>query len=239
MLTNHFLKKVVICFLLGWSFLGGEHGLASDSFPSLSPSPRVVETSLVDTPEEIQEFEILPQPMTSFLKGDKIRRQTIGKPKSPVLADVYFDEQRLFIDASLKAVLLKTVEWLTHEPKGSLQIEGHCDSRGTAAYNMARANFHLAYPTRYLLLLGGSSHHISRINYGQNPVACRERNESCQENNLRAQHIFSHLAIRHTQRGCLTRLRLVPGQDGNQAIRIRHHLPNLQRIQVASSSSSF
>jgi len=236
---GHFLMKVALCFLLGWSLLGGERGLASDSFLNLSYSASVGATPSVNNPEEIQEVVILQQPMTSFLKGVGMEGHTIVKPDGPVLADVYFDERRLFIDAPLQGILLQTVEWLNHEPEWRLQIEGHCDSRGASAYNLARADFHLANLTRYLLMLGGQSHQISSINYGQNPVACRARSESCQEDNLRAQHIFSNLAIRHTQRGCLTRLRFVPGQDWHRAIRYSQHLPNLQRIQVASSSSSF
>lgn len=213
--------------------------MASDSFLSLSHPVSMVASPSVNTPEEIQEVMIFPQSMTSFLKGVVMEGQTIGKPDGPVLADVYFDERRLFIDAPLKGIFLQTVERLNQEPEWRLQIEGHCDSRGTSAYNLARADFHLASLTRYLLMLGGKSHQIFSINYGQNPVACRASSETCQEENLRAQHIFSNLAIRHTQRGCLTRLRFVPGQDWHRAFRYSQHLPNLQRIQVASSSSSF
>jgi hypothetical protein len=239
MLMGHFLLKVALCFLLGWSLLGGERGVASDSFLNLSYPVSVVATPSVNTPEEIQEVLILPQSMISFFKGAGMEGQAIGKPDGPVLADVYFDESRQFIDDGLKGLFLQTVERLNQEPDWRLQIEGHCDSRGTSAYNLARADFHLANLTRYLLMLGGRSHQISSINYGQDPIACRASSESCQEDNLRAQHIFSNLAIRHTQRGCLTRLRFVPGQDWHRALRYSRHLQNLQRIQVASSFSSF
>ena len=213
--------------------------MASDSFLNLSYPVSLGASPSVNTPEKIQEVLIFPQTMTSFLKGVGMEGQAIGKPEGSVLADVYFDERRLFIDAPLKGIFLQTVEWLNQEPEWRLQIEGHCDSRGTSAYNLARADFHLANLTRYLLMLGGQSHQFSSINYGQDPVACRASSESCQEDNLRAQHIFSNLAIRHTQRGCLTRLRFVPGQDWHRALRYSQHFPNLQHIQVASSSSSF
>ena len=226
--------KVALCFLLGWSLLGGERGVASDSFLNLSYPVGVVATPSVNTPEEIQEVVILQQSKTSFLKGVGVEGQTIGMPDGPVLADVYFDESRQFIDDGLKGLFLQTVERLNQEPEWRLQIEGHCDSRGTSAYNLARADFHLANLTQYLLMLGGRSHQISSMNYGQDPFACRASSESCQEDNLRAQHIFSNLAIRHTQRGCLTRLRFVPGQDWHRALQYSQHLPNLQRIQVAS-----
>lgn len=236
---GHFLMKMALCFLLGWSLIGGERGVASDPFLRLPQPVSMVASPSVNTPEEIQEFVILQQSMTSFLKGVGMEGQTIGKPDGPVLADVYFDESRQFIDTGLKGLFLQTVERLNQEPEWRLQIEGHCDSRGTSAYNLARADFHLANLARYLLMLGGKPHQIFSINYGQDPVACRASSESCQEDNLRAQHIFSNLAIRHTQRGCLIRLRFVPGQDWHRALRYSQHLPNLQRIQVASSSSSF
>ena len=203
-----------------------------DSIPPLSAHRAVAAMTLSHQPEEVRELVIYPQVKPLPLKA-------IWENDDLVFADVYFDERRLFIDGSLKDIFLQTVEWLKQEPEWRLQIEGHCDSRGTSAYNLARANFHLANLTQYLLMLGGQSHQISSINYGQDPVACRAVSESCQEDNLRAQHIFSNLAIRHTQRGCLTRLRLVLGQDSHGALRYIQHLPNLQRIQVASSSSSF
>ena len=233
------LIKVVLCFVLGWSLLSGESGLAADSFPKIFSPTSVTWTPSVHAPEELQEFVIFQQPIMSFVKGVNKEGQVFGKPDGPVFVDVYFDERRQFIDDGLKGFFLQTVEQLNQEPKWELQIEGHCDARGTSAYNLARADFHLTNLTRYLLMLGGQSHQISSINYGQDPVECREGSESCQEDNLRAQHIFSNLAIRHTQRGCLTRLRFVPGQDWHRGIQESQRLPNVQRIKIASSSSAF
>ena len=116
MLMGHFLMKVALCFLLGWSLLGGERVVASDSFLNLSYPVGVVATPPVNTPEEIQEVVILQQSKTSFLKGVGVEGQTIGKPDGPVLADVYFDESRQFIADGLKGLFLQTVERLNQEP---------------------------------------------------------------------------------------------------------------------------
>lgn len=220
------------------SLISGEPAVASDSIPPLS-RPGDVGASSFTQPEEIQEVGILPRLMALSSRRVVLEEQLAREPEAPVFADVYFDERRLFIDARLKTFLLKTVTRLNQESEWRLQIEGYCDPRGTSAYNLARANFHLAAFVRYLQILGVPSHQIATMNFGQNPVACRARSERCQEDNLRAQHIFSILAVGHTQRGCLTRLRLVPGHDWPRTSPALPYLPYLQRIQMASSSSSF
>lgn len=219
--------------------ISGELAVASDSNPPLSRPGGLVASSSFTQPEEIQEVGIFPQLMTTFLRRVGVDEQPAREPEAPVFADVYFDERRLFIDARLKSFLLQTVKLLNHEPEWRLQIEGYCDPRGTSAYNLARADFHLDNLTRYLQILGVQFHQIATMNFGQDPVSCHARSERCQEDNLRAQHIFSILAVGHTQRGCLTRLRLVAGRDWHRTPQFPQYLPYLQRIQIASPSSSF
>ena len=156
-----------------------------------------------------------------------------------VLADVYFDEKRVLIDGRLKGVFLRTARLLVEKPQWRLQIEGHCDPRGPSAYNFARADFHLAHLTRYLYLLGIPSYQISTVNYGQDPVTCRDKSEQCQEDNLRAEKIFPFLSVGYAQRGCLARLRLLGGGNRQGISQVSENLPSLRRIQVAAPSSSF
>jgi len=227
---GHLSLKVVLCFVLGWFLTGGEYSSAFDSIPSLSRHGGA--STVLPQSEEIQEFVI-----SSLSKTVPLTR--IESTHVPVVADVYFDERRLFVDAGLKALFLQIVEWLAAEPQWGLRIEGHCDPRGPSAYNFARADFHLADLTDYLAQLGISSHQISPVNYGQDPVLCRQTSEQCQEDNLRAEKIFPILSVGNTQRGCLARLRLIGGGNWSRVHHVSQSLPLLQRIQVASPSSSF
>ncbi|MBA3967773.1 MAG: OmpA family protein [Nitrospirales bacterium] len=123
------------------------------------------------------------------------------------------------------------------EDQWGLRIEGHCDVRGTSAYNLNLANYHLTNLTTFLHMLGIQSERIHLVNFGQDPFVCQGGDERCQENNLRAERIFSILAVEQSQRGCLARLRLVAGKDVDRALRYSRRSPYLQRIQVASPHS--
>jgi hypothetical protein len=229
---GRFLLNLPLIFLFVWVLMGGERVVASDFFLSLSSQSRHVVSPLVLQSEEIQEFVIF-----SVAKTVPVTR--LEPIPAPVVADVYFDERRLFIDAGLKSLFLQTVEWLATEPQWRLRIEGHCDPRGPSAYNFARADFHLANLIDYLSQLGIPSHQISTLNYGQDPVRCRLTSEQCQEDNLRAENIFPILSIGNTQRGCLARVRLMSGGNWSRVYQVSQSFPLLQRIQVASPSSSF
>ncbi len=209
--------------------LGGEFGLAA-SIPLLSQHRSSLAPAVLSEPVEIRELAISP-PVQSL--SGKSRRENID----PVLADVYFDEQRREIDMPLKGVLFQLTRLLAEEAQWSLQIEGHCDPRGPSAYNFARANIHLSELTDYLLQLGIPLDQISTMNYGQDPMPCRETSEQCQEDNLRAEKIFPLLSVGYAQRGCLARLRLL--SSGNVMGTLQgSNFPSLQRIQVASPSST-
>ncbi len=232
MLIFRWLLIVPLTLFPLWALIGGERSLASDvplSFSSQSPR---VDFSLVPQSEEIQEFVI-----AGLDKTAPVRR--LEATQAQVVADVYFDERRLFVDAEMKAVFLQMVGWLVAEPQESLRIEGHCDPRGPSAYNFVRAGFYLANLSDYLSRLGISSHQISTVNYGQTPLLCRQISELCQEDNLRAENIFPILSVGNTQRGCLARLRFIDGEEGARFHHVSQRLPFLPRIHVASPSSSF
>ena len=163
------------------------------------------------------------------------RHDEVEQPYGPVFVDVYFDERHQVIDNRLGEMLQHIARLLTSETDWQLQIEGHCDPRGSAAYNLARAEFQLGVLKRYFRMLGVVSHKIHAVNYGQDPSTCRNDRERCREDNLRAHQIFPRLAIRHTQRGCLMRLRLQASRDWPSAARdVTPYPSNVQRIQVAS-----
>jgi outer membrane protein OmpA-like peptidoglycan-associated protein len=229
---GRFLLNVPLSFLVVWALMGGERGVASDFRLPPSSQSRHVTSPVLSQSEEIQELVIFPLAKHVVLAH-------MEPTNSPVVADVYFDERRLFIDAGLNALFLQAVEWLAAEPQWGLRIEGYCDPRGPSAYNFARADFHLANLTDYLSQLGIPSHQIFTLNYGQDPVLCRLTSEQCQEDNLRAENIFPILSIGNTQRGCLARVRLMSGGNWSRVYQASQSLPVLQRIQVASPFSSF
>jgi hypothetical protein len=188
--------------------------------------------------EEIHDGLIISIPVQSFGKGVGSVSPVEEVHQDPVFADLYFDEGRSLIQGGIEVFLHETVALLKQEDQWGLRIEGHCDSRGTSAYNLARADYHLTHLTTFLHMMGIQSERIHLVNFGQDPLACQGVGERCQEDNLRAERIFSILAVGQSQRGCVARLRLVTGEDLERALRYSRRSPYLQRIQVASPHSS-
>lgn len=220
--------------LLAWAFLCGTIWCIQESFANtLDIFPPYV-NSQVNADEEIHDALPVSIPVPSFGKGRGSEPSVEGIYQNPVFADVYFDEVRSSIQGGIEGFLHETVALLKQEDQWGLQIEGHCDSRGTSAYNLARADYHLRFLAGFLEQLGISSGRIHPVNFGQTPFSCQSGSERCQEDNLRAERIFSILAVDRFQRGCLARLRFVAGKDSERATEYLKRPPYLQRIQLAS-----
>lgn len=219
------LAGVLVCEAIG--FIPESFANPRNLFPPFLNVP-------LEENEEIQEELITSSPEQTFGKGKGSGLLIQSMFQAPVVADLYFDEGRSFIQGGMEALLQETVVLLKREKQWRLRIEGHCDSRGTFAYNLARADYHLLNLTIFLQIMGIQAEQIHLVNFGQDSLACQESGEGCQEDNLRAERIFSILAVEPTQRGCLARLRLVAGKDWERALRYSRRSPYLQRIQVAS-----
>lgn len=188
----------------------------------------------VDVDEEIHDALMVSVPVLFLGKGRGLRLSVEGMSQDPVFADVYFDDVRSSIQGGVEDFLHQTVALLKQEDRWGLRIEGHCDSRGPSAYNLARADYHLRSLAGFLVQLGIPSWRIHPVNFGQTPFSCQSGSERCQEDNLRAERIFSILSVNLFQRGCLARLRLVAGKDSDRATGYLKRPPYLQRFQLAS-----
>jgi outer membrane protein OmpA-like peptidoglycan-associated protein len=69
----------------------------------------------------------------------------------------------------------------------SLQVDGHCDVRGSAAYNMALGERRAAAVARYLERLGVAPGRISTSSFGKSRPLCGERTEACHARNRRVE----------------------------------------------------
>jgi peptidoglycan-associated lipoprotein len=89
----------------------------------------------------------------------------------------------------MREILKGHAAWLKANPQGSVEIEGHCDERGTSEYNLALGAKRAASVKRYLVDLGISPSTLSTISYGEELPLCREQNEACWAKNRRAHFV--------------------------------------------------
>lgn len=83
-----------------------------------------------------------------------------------VLQPVYFDFDRSNIKPSERPALQAAKAYLDKNPQYRLLIEGHCDWRGTAEYNLALGDRRANEAKKYLVTLGVSPDRIDTVSKG-------------------------------------------------------------------------
>lgn len=103
------------------------------------------------------------------------------------LSDVYFDYDHANLRSDAQAVIDKNRQWLTR-PYNTVvvEIEGHCDERGTTGYNLALGEQRSRSVVSYLLALGLPPERLRFVSYGKERPVCTDAMENCWWRNRRA-----------------------------------------------------
>ena len=104
----------------------------------------------------------------------------------PQLDDIHFDFDKSDIRADSREILQKNADWLQNNPDIKIQIEGHCDERGTAEYNLALGERRAMSTKKYLISLGISADRIYTISYGEELPIDPNHSEDALAKNRRA-----------------------------------------------------
>ena len=104
----------------------------------------------------------------------------------PQLGDIHFDFDKSDIRANSREILQKNADWLQNNPDIKIQIEGHCDERGTAEYNLALGERRTMSTKKYLISLGISADRIYTISYGEELPIDPNHSEDAWSKNRRA-----------------------------------------------------
>jgi peptidoglycan-associated lipoprotein len=109
--------------------------------------------------------------------------------ETKLLKDIHFDFDKYDIRREDEAVLKENAGFLKNNPKIKVQIEGHCDERGTVEYNLALGERRASNTKKYLVSLGIPSDRISAISYGKERPLDKGHHEQAWAKNRRA-HII-------------------------------------------------
>jgi len=99
---------------------------------------------------------------------------------------VFFDYNEYTLKDEGRTTLQRQAAWMKQHPEVVVQIEGHCDERGTREYNLALGSRRANATKDYLVSLGVPESRISTISYGKERPVCVESAESCYSINRRA-----------------------------------------------------
>jgi peptidoglycan-associated lipoprotein len=111
--------------------------------------------------------------------------------ESSLLKDIHFDFDKYDVRLGDVPILKENAALLQKYPKIKIQIEGHCDERGTIEYNLALGERRANSTKNYLVSLGISPERISTISYGKEKPLDPGHHEEAWTKNRRAHTIIT------------------------------------------------
>jgi peptidoglycan-associated lipoprotein len=132
-----------------------------------------------------KESATTPGSLDALQKG-----QSTATPASSPLKDVFFEFDRYDLRADAREVLKANADWLKKNSSARVEIEGHCDERGTSEYNLALGAKRAQSAKDYLATLGIAGDRLSTISYGAEIPVCKQSTEDCWRQNRRARFVI-------------------------------------------------
>jgi peptidoglycan-associated lipoprotein len=106
------------------------------------------------------------------------------------LLDAYFDYDKADLRTDAQSALnsdsgeLRSL--LKEFPTAKFVVEGNCDERGSAEYNLALGERRAAAAKEFMIQIGVPADRLSTISYGQERPVCTDHDENCWQKNRRA-----------------------------------------------------
>ena len=162
--------------------------------PVLRPAPPPPPASTPATrppapPEPVAEPTVVPpEPVAE----DRIAAASLDDlNRNSPLQPVFFDLDSSDINSTGQAALVSNAGVLKKYPSWTITIEGHCDERGTAEYNLALGERRAIAARTYLVSLGISADRIRTVSYGKEFPFDPGHDESAWAKNRRAHFVIT------------------------------------------------
>ena len=116
--------------------------------------------------------------------NQEARRQNYKETND--IQDIIFKFDKYDLDDESRAVLRNNVTYLKKNSMTAIEIQGHCDERGTNNYNIALGERRAQATKMYMVSQGISASRIHTISYGEEKPFCFDSNDACWLKNRRA-----------------------------------------------------
>jgi peptidoglycan-associated lipoprotein len=158
--------------------------------PASTTTYRLTATGPGGTTERSVTLSVSAPPPPPRVEAPRAVTKSLSEMVSSLLEDVYFDYDKSDVREDTRSILTKDAEALKQifaaHPNGIVTIEGHCDERGSAEYNLGLGDRRSTSTKDYLVNLGVPADKLKVISYGNEKPTCSEANETCYQKNRRA-----------------------------------------------------
>lgn len=127
---------------------------AADTVPAPPPPPQPLSEPAIVSPDRVGE--------------DRIASTTLDDlNRSSPLRPVFFELDSFEISGSARTVLVENAAVLKKYGTWAITIEGHCDERGTAEYNLALGERRALAARAFLVSQGIAAERLRTVSYGK------------------------------------------------------------------------
>ncbi len=157
-----------------------------------APGAAMSTPSAAETQAGMQE-QIVSEPLqpegtqTAMAEAEAGVAATMEKPSD--FPDIHFDFDQSFIREDARPTLRDVADYLKANPAASILIEGHCDERGTAEYNIALGERRAESTRSYLVSLGVKPGALSTVSFGEEKPLDPGHDETAWAKNRRAHFV--------------------------------------------------
>ncbi|MBW2039150.1 MAG: peptidoglycan-associated lipoprotein Pal [Deltaproteobacteria bacterium] len=133
-------------------------------------------------------------------RGERAFEESLTKKKYPgikgevlesaLLKDIHFEFDRYDLIKEARGILAENAKVLVAHPNLRIQIEGHCDERGSNEYNLALGERRAVSAKLYLVKLGVKGNRLSTISYGEEMPLDPRHNEEAWAKNRRCHFVI-------------------------------------------------
>ena len=107
----------------------------------------------------------------------------------PGLQTINFDHDMAALSIEARKTLAANADWIQAQQNIILQVEGHCDNRGSTEYNLSLGERRAKVVRDYLVSLGVDPNRLSTISYGKEKPLDASFSEMAYNKNRRANFI--------------------------------------------------
>jgi peptidoglycan-associated lipoprotein len=129
-------------------------------------------------------------PSTTTTTDDSSKSAAMAAREKFMKQDVNFAFDSSVLDATAQAILKDKAGWLKDNASAATTIEGHCDERGTVAYNVALGERRAEAAKAFLVNLGVPAAKMTTISYGKEKPLDPAKTEAAYAKNRRAHFVL-------------------------------------------------
>jgi peptidoglycan-associated lipoprotein len=140
--------------------------------------------------QQMEEERLAAEAAAAALAAEAMERDMMMAKNRFLSENVYFDFDSATLDYQAQELLKQKAMWLRDFPDANVVIEGHCDERGTNAYNLALGERRAESAKAFLVNLGISDARLTTISYGEEKPLDMGQNEEAWAKNRRAAFVL-------------------------------------------------